>query len=360
MSARRPTSPCGCRSSAPRRRRPSGRRAASSRTRTAGRAASSPSASRTKIRRPLLRTMPMGSRRTVSSRLNTLLPIASCEPKTPSIHAVTVSVSSSGSGAVPPRRRCPVGRSWTSSLARSTTCSSAPRKNECRAPSRISSLRQGARTAARGPLGAGRGWGTGPVGRTASTPGSRSARPATGRPHRGAGHPRRHRRVDVARRPTASTTTPGPQVPDAARMVRLDRRRRTRSPRMRRAGDGSAGAWRTGMRDLVLEAPAGQPGMAERRWLAGRPRGRPVELEPVGEVAGRAACAARGRPMGGRRPARGSAVSTRRTPATDPGGRCGRCTGSCTARSSGHATRGRARGPGRAPDRGSVAARSDR
>ena len=44
-----------------------------------------------------------------------------------------------------------------------------------------------------------------------------------------------------------------------------------------------------GHRDLVLEAPAGQPGTAERLWLAGRPRGRPVQLEPVGEVAGRAA-----------------------------------------------------------------------
>src|SRR6187455_2408471 len=54
-----------------------------------------------------------------------------------------------------------------------------------------------------------------------------------------------------------------------------------------------------GHRDLVLEAPAGQAGMAECLWLAGRPRGRPVQLERVGEVARRAACACVGDPWMG-------------------------------------------------------------
>src|SRR6188472_1650951 len=54
-----------------------------------------------------------------------------------------------------------------------------------------------------------------------------------------------------------------------------------------------------GHRDLVLEAPAGQPGMAERPWLAGRPRGSPVQLEPVGEVARRPSCARVGDPWVG-------------------------------------------------------------
>ena len=108
-----------------------------------------------------------------------------------------------------------------------------------------------------------------------------------------------------------------------------------------------------GQRDLVLELPIGQPTAGERPPACRSPAtpSRTAGTRRSGSPWRRGCSHAR--PMGGRRPGRGSGGTGRRTRGPGPGRRCGRCTGSCTARSCGRATRGQDPRPGRARGRGS-------